>query len=90
MSIGKLIGSWPGHSLNIYQAPTLILLWEVVTDRKACPAGVLQSMGTQRVRHELVTKQQQQTLIQTLLGAGHSDEQNIQVLVPVELLFSLS
>lgn len=87
MSIGKLICSWPGHSLNIYQVPTLILLWVIVMDRKA---SVLQSMWLQSVRRELVTEQQQQTLIQTLLGAGRSGEQNRQVLVPVELLFSSS
>ena len=29
-------------------------LWELVTDRKA---WVLQSMGSQRVRHDLVTEQ---------------------------------
>ena len=31
-------------------------LWETVKDRKP---GALQSMGSQRVRHDLVTEQQQ-------------------------------
>ena len=31
-------------------------LWEIVEDRRAC---VLQSMGLQRVRHNLATEQQQ-------------------------------
>lgn len=47
-------------------------------------------MWSQSVGRELVTEQQQQILIQTLLGAGRSGEQNRQVLVPVELLFSSS
>ena len=39
-------------------------LWEIVKTRKAC---VLQSMGSQRVGHDLATEQQQQAA-QTSLG----------------------
>ena len=35
---------------------SLSKLWEIVKDREAC---VLQTMGLQRVRHDLVTEQQQ-------------------------------
>ena len=34
----------------------LSILWELVMDREAC---MLQSMGSQRVRHHLVAEQQQ-------------------------------
>ena len=37
----------------------LIKLQEIVKDREAC---VLQSMGWQRVRHDLVTEQQKQCI----------------------------
>ena len=37
---------------------SLSKLWEIVKDREAC---MLQSMGLQRVRHNLVTEQQQET-----------------------------
>ena len=60
----QLVLVWSIPISGTYSHPTL-------GDRTGKP-GVLQSMGSQRVRHELVTKQQQQTLIQTLLGAGHS------------------
>ena len=36
---------------------SLSKLWETVKDGKS---GVLQSMGSERVRHDLVTKQQQE------------------------------
>ena len=39
-------------------------LWEIVKDREPC---VLQSMGSQRVRHDLATEQQQQHLHQTIV-----------------------
>ena len=35
---------------------SLSTLWEMVKDREA---GLLQSMGSQRVRHNLVTEQQE-------------------------------
>ena len=35
---------------------SLSKLWELVKDREAC---VLQFMGSQRVRHDLLTEQQQ-------------------------------
>ena len=35
---------------------SLSKLWELVKDREAC---ILQSMGSQRVRHDLLTEQQQ-------------------------------
>ena len=38
---------------------SLSKLWETVKDREACPSGMLQSMGLQRVRDDLVTEQQQ-------------------------------
>ena len=38
---------------------SLSRLWEVVKDREA---GVLQSMGWQRVGHDLVTEEQRRTL----------------------------
>ena len=36
--------------------PSLNKLWEIVKDREAC---MLQSMGSQRIRHNLATEQQQ-------------------------------
>ena len=39
-------------------------LWEIVKDREPC---VLQSMGSQRVSHDLATEQQQQHLHQTIV-----------------------
>ena len=39
---------------------TLSKLWKIVKDREA---GVLLSMGSQRVRHDLEIAQQQRTLI---------------------------
>ena len=38
---------------------SLSKLWEIVRDMKP---GMLQSMGSQRVKHDLVTKQQQQII----------------------------
>ena len=39
---------------------SLCKLWEMVKDREAC---MLQSMGSQKVRHDLATEQQQQSLM---------------------------
>ena len=36
---------------------SLSKLWEIVKDKKP---GMLQSMGSQRIRHDLATEQQQQ------------------------------
>ena len=47
---------------------SLSKLWEIIKDREPC---VLQSMGSQRVRHDLATKQQQhlpQTIVLNLDG----------------------
>ena len=44
------------HSVDV----TLSKFWEIMEDRKS---GMLQFMGLQRVRHNLVTEQQQQQSI---------------------------
>ena len=38
-------------------------------------SGVLQSMGSQRVRFHLVTEQEEQSCIECLLNAGYSTKQ---------------
>ena len=43
---------------------SLSKLWEIVTDREVC--GVLQSVGSQKVRPDLVTEQQQSHLSPTV------------------------
>ena len=45
-------------------------LWEILKDREAC-GTVLQSMGLQRVGHELGTKQQQHLYVQLIHFAAH-------------------
>ena len=43
---------------------SLSKLWEIVKDRKP---GMLQFMGSQRVRHDLATEQQQQLVMNDLV-----------------------
>ena len=64
---------WLG-SITISLDMNLGKLWEMVEDRGTC---VLQSMGSQGVRHNLVTEQQQKShrlmsgrIISTILGTG--------------------
>ena len=47
------------HNITNSKDMSLSKLWETVKDRES---GVLQSMGLQRIRHDLVTEQQQHDL----------------------------
>ena len=52
---------------------SLSKLWELVMDREA---GVLQSMGSQRVGHDLATEQQQYIYINITESLGWTPETN--------------
>ena len=47
---------------------SLSKLWEIVKDREA---WILQSMGSQRVRHNLATEQQQQFFLKLVFPLGY-------------------
>ena len=55
-SLGTLLRNCITDSITGLMDMNLSKLWEIVEDREP---GVLQSMGSQRVRHDLVTEQQE-------------------------------